>query len=98
MSSVRFDTCVSAVAWESGLDPDRVSQDKYLIQRWINDTRREIYELPINWSSREFIGQFAGTANVTAGTVAVTQNQAEVTGSSTTFTTAMARRYIKIGS
>lgn len=93
---VRLDACVSAVAAEAGLDPDNNSQDKTNIKRWINDTRKEVYSLPVRFSALEFVGEFAGTAVVTAGTVNATQNQAEVTGSSTAFTTAMSGRYIMI--
>ena len=96
--AVRLDSLVSAIAHEAGLDPDRVSQDKTNIIRWINDARREIYELPVHFSAMEFVGEFVGVANVTAGTVAATQNQPEVTGTSTSFTTAMAGRYISINS
>lgn len=96
--SIRLDALVSAIAAEAGLDPDRVSQDKTNIVRWINDTRREIYELPVKFSALEYMGELAGVANVTAGTATVTQNLAEVTGSSTAFATAMSGRYISVGS
>lgn len=94
--SVRLDVTVSAVAWESGLDPDRVSQDLINIKRFINDTRREIAELPVRFSALEFSGEIVGVVNATAGTAAATLNKAEVTGTSTSWTTGMAGRYIKI--
>lgn len=94
--SVRLDACVSAVAREVGLDPDRVSQDRLNIVAFINDTRRELYELPIDFSALEFTGELVSVANVTAGTVAATNQKAEVTGSSTAFATAMSGRYISI--
>lgn len=96
--NVRLDVIVSAVAAEAGLDPDRVAQDKTNIVRFINDTRRELYNIPIRFSALEFTGELVGTMIATAGTVSATQNQAEVTGSSTAFTTAMAGRYISINS
>ena len=98
MSTVRLDALVSAIAADAGLDPDRVTQHKTEIKRWINETRREIYELPVRMQALEFRGEIATVANVTAGTVAATQNQSEVTGSSTAFVTAMTGRYISINS
>lgn len=95
---IRLDAVVSAVAAEAGLDPDRVTQDKTNIVRWVNDTRREIAENQIDFQALQTFGQFVGVANVTAGTCAATQNQAEVTGSSTSWTTAMSGRYIAINS
>ena len=94
---VRLDVCVSAVAAEAGLDPDRVGQDKINILRFINDVRREIASLPVHLQALEHIGELLGAVHVTAGTVAATQNQAEVTGTTTSFATAMAGRYMKIG-
>ena len=93
---VQFGTVVSAVAAEVGLDPDRNSQDKTNIQRWINDTRQEIYNLPVRLSAAEFVGEFAGVANVTAGTVTTIQNQAEVTGSGTSWSSSMNGSFISI--
>lgn len=93
---VTLGTTVSAVASEVGLDPDRVTQDATNIKRWINDTRQEIYNLPLKLSAAEFVGEFAGVANVTAGTVTATQNQAEVTGSGTSWTSSMAGRYMQV--
>lgn len=94
---VRLDVLVSAIARDAGLDPDRNTQDKQNIIGWINDTRREIYDLPVNLSYLQFSGEIAGVANVTAGTVAATNAAAEVTGTSTSWTSAMAGRYISIG-
>lgn len=51
----------------------------------------------MHFSALEFSFELPGAANITAGTVNATQNQAEVTGASTAFTTAMAGRYIAIG-
>ena len=96
MAMVRLDVLVSAVAADAGLDPDRVTQHKTEIVRWINETRREIYELPVKLSALEFSGEVAAVADVTAGTVGTTLDLAEVTGASTSFVTAMAGRYIQI--
>lgn len=95
---VRLDVLVSAIARDAGLDPDRNTQDKQNIIGWINDTRREIYDLPVNLSYLQFSGEIAGVANVTAGTVAATNGNAEVTGTSTSWASGMAGRYISIGS
>lgn len=89
-------TVVSAIAAEVGLDPDRNSQDAINIRRWVNDTRDEIYNLPVRLSAAEFVGEFAGVMNVTAGTVTTTQNQAEVTGSGTAWSSQMNGRYMQI--
>ena len=96
--SVRLDVIVSAVARDAGLDPDRNTQEKVWIIGWVNDVRREIANLPVRFSALEFSGEMVGVANVTAGTVNVTNLKAEVTGSSTAFVTAMAGRYISVGS
>lgn len=98
MSTARLDVLVSAVAADAGLDPDRVTQHRTEIIRWINETRREIYELPTRLQALEFKGEISTVANITAGTVATTQDLAEITGSSTAWATAMAGRYISIGS
>jgi len=95
---IRLDAIVSAIAAEAGLDPDRVTQDDTNIIRWVNDVRRELHELPVRHRSLEHFGELVGVANVTAGTCKATQNQAEITGSSTSWATAMAGRYMKIGS
>lgn len=92
---MQLGTVVSAVAAEVGLDPDRVTQDATNIKRWINDTRQEIYSLPVRLSAAEYVSEFPGTANVTAGTFTATQNLAEVTGASTSWTAAMAGRYFR---
>lgn len=92
---VSLGTVVSAIAAEVGLDPDRVAQDKTNIARWVNDTRDEIYSLPVRLSAAEYVGEFAGTANVTAGTFTSVQNQAEITGSGTAWTSNMAGRYFQ---
>ena len=97
MSTARLDVLVSAVAADAGLDPDRVTQHKTEIIRWINETRREIYELPTRLQALEFKGEISTVANITAGTVTTTQDLAEITGSSTSWATAMAGRYISIG-
>lgn len=93
---VRLDVLVSAVGNAGGLDPDNVSSDKTRIISFINDTRRELYTLPYDFPFLEFSGEISGTENVTAGTVKATKDQVEVTGTSTSFTTAMAGRYIAI--
>lgn len=85
----------SAVAAEVGLDPDRVAQDKTNIFRWINDTRDEIYALPVRLSAAEYVGEFAGSTNVTAGTFTSVQNQAEITGAGTSWTSRMAGYYFQ---
>jgi len=93
---VNLSATVSAVAAEVGLDPDRNTQDKQNITRWINDTRQEIYNLPVRFAAAEFVSEFAGVANVTAGTVSTVQFQAEVTGLGTTWDNSMDGRYIQI--
>lgn len=95
---VQLGSVVSAVAAEVGLDPDRNAQDKTNITRWINDTRQEIYNIPVRLAAAEFASEFAGVANVTAGTVTTVTNQAEVTGSGTSWTSSMAGRYIQVSS
>lgn len=93
---MRMDAVVSAIARDAGLDPDRVGQDEINIFGWVNDTRRELYELPGALSALEFVGELVGLAHVTAGTCKATQTNSEITGSSTSWTTAMAGRYMSI--
>lgn len=93
----RIDILVSAIAAESGLDPDRVAQDKIHILRFINDTRREVSELPVQFQQLEFLGEVVGIVQTTAGTVKATIGQSEITGTTTSFATAMAGRQMKIG-
>ena len=95
---VTLDAVTSAVAAEVGLDPDNVSSDKLKIYRFINDTRREIASLPYHFKSLEFTGELVQSLWVTAGTVKATQDRSEITGTSTSWTTAMSNWYIKVGS
>lgn len=95
---VRLDVLTSAVANAGGLDPDNVAADKTRILSFINDTRREIYTLPYDFPFLNFHGEIVGTLDITAGTVTVKPDQAEVTGASTSWTTAMSGRYFQAGS
>lgn len=96
--NVRLDVAVSAIARDSGLDPDRVSQDKQNLIGWINDVRREIYDLPQHLSTLDFTTEIVGSTVVTAGTVSATNGNAEVTGVGTSFATTMNGRMISIAS
>lgn len=86
---VSLGTVVSAAAAEIGLDPDRNSQDAINLKRWINDTRGEIYSLPVRLTAAEFVGELAGSTVITAGTFTAVQNQAEITGSGTSWNSGM---------
>jgi hypothetical protein len=92
----RLDVVVSAVARDAGLDPDNNPTDKQNIIGWVNDTRRELYDIPQMFSALQFSGEIAGVALVTAGTVSVSGQGAEVTGAGTAWTSEMAGRYISV--
>jgi hypothetical protein len=96
--NVRLDVIVSAIARDSGLDPDRNPTDKLNIIGWVNDTRREIYDLPTSLQALNFTGELVGVGMVTAGTVSATQGNAEVTGAGTAWTAAMVGRYLSVNS
>ena len=93
---VRLDVLVSAVGNAAGLDPENVASDKTRIVSFINDTRRELYTLPYDFPFLDFHGEISGIENITAGSVAATTDKLEITGTSTSFTTAMAGRYIAV--
>ncbi len=93
---IRLDVIVSAIARDAGLDPDRNANDRLNIIGWVNDSRREIYELPNHLEALDFSGEIVGAAVVTAGTISATQGNAEVTGASTAFTSAMNGRFLSV--
>jgi len=81
----RFDDAITECGEIIGLDVANITAHEARVARWINDTREAISELPYNFLALQSVVQLRTYTFVTAGTIAVSSNGVEVTGSSTNF-------------
>src|SRR3990167_9781004 len=88
-----FSDAVTELGEQIGLDTVNVSAHETRVQRWINDIRESIEELPYDFKSLQYVGQLRTYVHATAGTVAVSADSKEVTGSSTTWTSEISKPY-----